>query len=184
VPFRRRGLCSSGFAAFLLATPARADVSSWVYVGGGVSSYEDARAERQTQPTLAMYTGLGSPPSGIVAVGGLFHVQPHFGDGTDLGLLGRIATRGYTNGGWGGALDLGGYQRFWGIGSTGGMGTVSLGAPWGITLNVSALRGTNESSTYFATLGLDFARLTVYRNTGGNWWENPFPAVRDERPRD
>jgi hypothetical protein len=180
-----RHLLGATMALALLASarPARADVSSWVYVGGGASMLEDAETDRRVRATLSTYAGLGSPPDGIVSVGGLLLVQPHFGEGIDLGLLARVATYGYTNGGFGVALDLGGYQRWWGVGSTGGIGTLSLGIPWGITLNVQALRGTNESSTYAATLGLDFARLTVYRTSGNQWWENPFPAVREERPR-
>jgi hypothetical protein len=171
-------------AGIALGTPAvRADVSSWVYAGGGASLVEDVTLERQMQPTVSLHAGMGSPPQGIVSVGGLFLVQPHFGQGTDLGLLARVATYGYTNGDFGLALDVGAYQRWWGVESTGGIAALGIGLPWGITMNVQAMRGTNESSTYAATLGLDFARLTVYRTGGSHWWENPFPAVREERPR-
>ena len=85
---------------------------------------------------------------------------------------------GFVNGDWGGGVDLGGYQRWWGTGSTGLQGALVLGAPWGITMSVGAGAGTNDARHYSATLGIDFARLTVYRRSGDSWWKNPFPAYR------
>jgi hypothetical protein len=105
--------------------------------------------------------------------GGLFRVQPYFGEGTDLALLMRVATGGFVQGGFGVALDAGGYQRWWGEESSGGLGSVVLGAPWGITLSASAGVGTNDTRFASLTLGLDFARLTVYRTSGTNWFLNP-----------
>jgi hypothetical protein len=60
------------------------------------------------------------------------------------------------------------------------MGSLVLGAPWGITLSLGGGFGNDESRTYTASLGVDLARLTVYRRTGMNWWNNPFPAYRPE----
>jgi hypothetical protein len=168
-------------AAGLTPAVARADVSSWLYTGAGPSWVDDGRGSTDPQLSLQIDTGLGSPPSEPVIVGGLARFMPHFGRGTDLGLLLRIATGGYQRGNWGGALDLGGYQRFWGVGSTGFMGTLSLGAPFGVTLDVLAAAGTNEAKSFGGTLGIDFARLTIYRESGLNWWTNPFPAVKETR---
>ena len=129
---------------------------------------------------LQLETGMGTPPSRDIIVGGLLRTQTNFGDGTDLSLSLRLATHGFVNGDWGAALDLGGYQRWWGPESTGFIGGLSLGAPWGITLSATALRGTESALGFAAVLGIDLARLTVYRRSGSNWWKNPFPAYRPE----
>jgi len=163
-----------------ISRPARADVSSWLYVAPGASFTQQGGEGTQSQPTLQLDTGLGTPPAGTVIFGGLFHVQTHFGRGTDLGLMLRTATHGFVNGGFGAALDLGGYERWWELGSAGGMGQLVLGAPWGITLAAGAGAGTNDGRHYSVTLGIDLARLTVYRRTGDSWWKNPFPAYRPE----
>ena len=55
-------------------------------------------------------------------------------------------------------------------------GTLSLGAPWGITLNLDFQEGSNAVRTYAAVLGLDLARFTIYRSTGLDWWANPYPS--------
>ncbi len=160
------------------ALPARADVSSWLFVGGGASWLKERQKSRWTGD-LGVDVGLGSPPSGAVIVGGVARFQPHFGYATDFGLSLRTTTRGFSNGDWGAALDLGGYLRA-GHFSGGGLGSLVLGAPWGITLMATASYGTRESASVSGLLGIDFARLTVYRRTGGNWWQNPFPVVRPE----
>jgi hypothetical protein len=168
-----------GLAALLgYAAPARADVSSWAYVGSGASSFEQRSLERRTAPTLAIETGLGTPPTRALVVGGLFKLSTLFGDGTDLGLALRVANRSFVTGGFGLALDAGPYRRFWGEGSSGGQAALVLGAPWGITLSVGGGLGTNDARQFGATLGLDFARLTVYRLAGENWFPNPHPAYR------
>ena len=158
--------------------PAQADVSSWLYVAPGASWTKQGTEATQSQPTFQLDTGLGTPPSHTIIVGGLFHYQTHFGRGTDLGLLARVATHGFVNGDWGAALDFGGYERWWELGSAGGMGQLVLGAPWGITLAAGGGAGTNDGRHYSVTLGIDLARLTVYRRSGESWWKNPFPAYR------
>jgi hypothetical protein len=159
---------------------ARADVSSWLFVGTGptVLKQEDQGAEGRW--SLQVESGLGTPPGDSLIVGGIGRLHTHFGEGADLALLVRTAMPGFVNGSWGGALDLGGYQRFWGIESTGGAGSLVLGAPWGITLSLGAMVGTNEARTFSASLGIDFARLTVYRLAGQSLWVNPFPPGRSE----
>jgi len=159
---------------------ARADVSSWLYVAPGPSFVRQGNEDTKSQLSLQIDTGLGTPPAGAVVFGGLFHLQTHFGRGTDLGLMFRTATHGFVNGDWGAALDLGGYERWWELGSAGGMGQLVLGAPWGITLAAGGGMGTNDGRHMSVTLGIDFARLTVYRRTGESWWKNTFPAYRPE----
>lgn len=158
---------------------ARADVSSWAYVGFGPAVVEQD-GEQDELWTLDMSVGLGSSPGPFV-LGGLFRVQPYFGEGTDLALLVRGATRGFVQGGFGLAVDAGGYQRLWNGDSTGGMAALVLGAPWGITLNATGGIGTNDVRFAGVTLGVDFARLTIYRTHGTNWFLNPF--VTDEHGR-
>jgi hypothetical protein len=158
---------------------ARADVSSWLYTGMGPVGVWDENGYQETLVTLQLETGLGTDPSGGIIFGGLARLQPQFGRTTDLALLVRSATHGYVNGDWGLALDLGAYHRLTEreIGPT---GSLVLGAPWGITL--SATGGLEADRGFFAsaTLGLDFARLTVYRTTGYSWWRNTFPAYRPD----
>jgi hypothetical protein len=165
-------------AAIVVTGSAHADVSSWAYVGGGVSSLEQKGLELRLDPSLAIEAGMGTPPTRRLVLGGMLKLQTHFGDGTDLGLALRVATRSFVTGDFGLAVDAGPYRRFWGEGSTGGQAALVLGAPWGITLSVGGGIGSNEARHFGATLGLDFARLTVYRLAGENWFPNPHPAYR------
>jgi hypothetical protein len=168
----------AALAALGSAAQARADVSSWAYVGSGVSSLKQRDLSLRTDPTLAIETGIGSAPRNPLVVGGMFKLQALFGDGADLGLSLRLASRGFVTGDFGLALDAGPYRRFWGEGSSGGQAALVLGAPWGLTLSLGGGMGTNDARQFGATLGLDFARLTVYRLAGENWFPNPHPAYR------
>ena len=172
-------LVSAAASALTLAAarPARADVSSWASAATGPTYLDDGRSKRWV-PTLELESGLGTPPSGLLAVGGLFHLETHFGLGTDLGLLSRFATRGFVLGDWGAAVDLGGYERFWGRQSAGGLGKVVFGAPWGLELGAGGGYGTHGAREFTVTLGIDFLRLTVFRTVGENWFPNPYPAYR------
>jgi len=165
-------------ALLCAARPARADVSSWVFAGGGVSQLAQESLSSRTVGSMRVHFGMGTDPSHPLIVGGLFSWEPQFGYGSDISQLVRLATRGYVNGGLGLALDLGPYERFWGQGSVGGAGTLWLGAPWGVSLGVGGSVGSNDARSFSAILGIDFARLTVYRNTGTNVFLNPFPAYR------
>lgn len=168
-----------GVLAALAATGhARADVSSWAYVGGGMSSLKQQNLELKVDPTLAIETGVGTAPRHPLVVGGMFKLQALFGNGADLGISLRLATRSFVTGNFGLALDAGPYRRFWGQGSTGGQASLVLGAPWGITLSLGGGVGTNDARQFGATLGVDFARLTVYRLAGESWFPNPRPAWR------
>jgi hypothetical protein len=171
-------IVASASAVLFGARGARADVSSWAFVGGGVSRLQQNGLSRTVMPSMRLQIGLGTPPSNPVVLGGLFSLEPNFGYGSDLAVLLRGASRGYVNGGFGLALDVGPYERFWGEKSAGGEGTLWLGAPWGLALGVNGSLGSNDARGFSAILGIDFARLTVYRNTGTNWFPNPFPAYR------
>jgi hypothetical protein len=162
--------------------PAHADVSSWVFVGGGASVLKQQDLSSRAVPDFRLHFGLGSDPSHPVVIGGLFSWEPHFGYGSDLALMVRGASRSFVTGGFGLALDLGPYERFWGQRSVGGAGTLWLGAPWGIELGLGSSVGSHDASGFSAILGIDFARLTVYRNFGTSWLSNPFPAYRPKDP--
>jgi hypothetical protein len=165
-------------ALLVSARRAHADVSSWVFVGGGVSQLAQSALPSSTVASMRVHFGMGTDPSHPLIFGGLFSFEPHFGYGSDLSLSLRTTTRGYVNGGFGLALDLGPYERFWGQGSVGGAGTLWLGAPWGVSLGLGGSVGTNDARGFSAILGIDFARLTIYRNSGTSAFLNPFPAYR------
>ncbi len=169
------------FAALSLsAARARADVSSWAYAGYGPSTVDDGDGF-ETQHFLQLETGLGTPASNPFIVGGLLKLGTHFGRGTDLGLSLRGATQGFQLGGFGLAVDLGAYERFWEVGSVGGQGSLVLGAPWGITMSLTGGLGTNDARHASLSIGIDFARLSVYRLDGENWFPNPYPAYRPKQ---
>lgn len=164
----------------LAVAPARADVSSWLGVGVGHGWVADEGASRRGA-TLQLLTGMGSPPSGVVAVGGLLRLDTHFGLGSDLSLPLRVATRGFVNGDYGLALDGGVLFRTFGSRRVGPTGALWVGGPWGLQLGATGFRAAGDE-TLLVLLGVDLARLTVYRTTGERWWRNPFPAYRpDER---
>ena len=176
-----RRTCLVTGAAFLgsLAWPraARADVSSWLFVGGGASSIDRSPTSRDVAPGMELDAGLGLPPSYDVVPGLLFRMNTRFGSGSDLAALIRTASGGYARGKWGAAIDLGGYERWWGDAPAPGFeGTLSLGAPWGITLNLDFRDDVNGVRTYAVALGLDLARFTIYRSSGLAWWSNPYPS--------
>jgi len=176
-PLRFVTLTALALGTLGVAKEARADVSSWASVMSGPTWLDDGVAKRSVA-SLQMEAGIGLPPSAPIVVGGLFDVTTHFGQGTDLGLLSRFATRGFVLGDWGGALDLGGYERWWGRKSAGFEGKVVLGAPWGLQLGLGGGFGTKDAKFFGFTLGIDFARLTVFRTVGETWFPNPYPAYR------
>jgi hypothetical protein len=124
---------------------------------------------------------LGTDPAKPWVVGGLFRIETLFGRGSDLSAVLRIADYGFVNGKWGVGLDLGGVARYWGNPDVyGGTGTIILGGPWGLELDLGGMMGSHDAHALSATLGIDLARLTVYRQSGSSWWKNSFPAVRPE----
>ena len=156
---------------------AGAQASSWLYVGGGAARIE--AADDESRSVLQLDTGLGTSASHPLVVGGLFRLQSYFGAGADLAFLSRLVTRGFSKGDFGGGIDVGVYQRWWGSDSTGGIGNLVLGAPWGLTLIAGATIGSGDQRSYFASVGIDLARLTVHRHSGLGWFANPMRSPRE-----
>ena len=164
-----------------LAPPASADPSAWVFVGAGPLGWKQSDAAFTTSGAMSFDVGVGTTPEARLIAGGLFRMTPVFGSGTDLALLARVATHGFQAGGFGFAVDAGGYERFWGATSRGFAGAVNLGVPRGFTLSLQTESGTDRAVALGAVAGLDLLRLTVFRKSLLNWWPNPAPA---QRPRD
>jgi hypothetical protein len=165
---------------------ARADTSAWFTIGGGTSVWKQETTARPTfgaEGCMNIDAGVGTTPDGPVIVGALFRIQPLVQSGADLGLLLRGATHGFQAGKFGLALDLGGYERFWGFGSTGFMGDLVLGAPLGFQLALGGQVGTDKAVATTAVLGFDVLRLTVYRQWGLGTWSNPSPAQHAQAQR-
>jgi hypothetical protein len=172
------------FAALAIAAPALADSSAWVFVGGGGLGWKQAQNLTYTpSPTMVVDGGVGTSPDGPVIVGGLFRFQPVFGSGNgiDMSILARLCTHGYQAGNWGVAVDLGGFGRYWGSRSVGFAGSVSLGMPLGFTLMLQTEVGIDRAFSFGAVAGIDLLRLTLYRQTLLNWWQNPSPAWKNEK---
>jgi hypothetical protein len=168
-------------ATLLVASRARADVSSWFFTGAGPVAVAQPGQSTEWLSSLQVDAGIGSSPAASFATGGLLRMHVHFGGAADFGAFWRTATGGYVRGDWGAALDLGGYLRAGGDKAPGLAGTLSLGMPLGITLNLNAGRSVDETNTFAAVLGLDFARFTIYRSTGLDWFPNQFPSPSKER---
>lgn len=165
--------------AMVVVTPnqAHAQASSWLFVGGGAGVIE--REEKESHGALQVDAGLGTSATRPIVVGALFRLQSYFGAGTDVGVLSRFVSSGFARGGFGAGLDAGVYQRWWGADSRGFVGNLVLGAPWGITLIAGGSMGTGDQRTYFASLGIDLARLTVHRHSGLGWFPNPMRAPEE-----
>jgi len=160
------------------AGSARADASSWAFVGGGPIAWKQGASTPDYAVSGAMQidVGVGTTPDGPFIVGGLFRLMPIFGSGADMGLLVRGATKGFQAGGFGVALDAGAYARFWGTGSGGFQGGLTIGAPLGFTLSLLGSVGSDSARSFGAVAGIDFLRLTVYRQSMLEAWPNPLPA--------
>lgn len=159
------------------AAPAAAQVTSWLYVGGGGGVLE--AGEREEYPLVQLDTGLGSTADVPIVVGAIARVQGYVGGGADLGALARVVSRGYAKGDFGLGVDLGVNQRLWGEKTTQLAGNLVLGAPWGVTCIAGAALGAEERRGFFVSLGVDFARLTVHRHTGLDWFPNPMRSPGD-----
>jgi hypothetical protein len=164
-----------------MGSPAQAESSSWLFVGTGLSALSWKQQSRVFRPNLQIDTGLGTSPSGFVMIGGGVRMMPHFGEGTDFAAYLRGASQGYVTGKFGLALDAGAYVHGYGPDTSSGfVGTLNLGGPWGVVLSTSVFQGTQNFQGYTATLGLDFLRLTVYRLGGEKQWPNVNPAWRPD----
>lgn len=155
----------------LSASTAQADVSGWAYLGGGASNLKRVDGA-ETSPLLQAEAGIGTSPEYPVIVGGVVRMLTHFGAGTDWALMERTATRGFVNGEWGLALDLGAYQRWWGPDSTGFIGSLVGGLPWGVNVALNGSVASADERMLAISIGIDWARLTAYRSSGQDWWPN------------
>ena len=127
---------------------------------------------------------MGTDPSKQLIVGGMLRLDTLFSHGSDLSAVARFANYGFVNGNWGIALDVGAVARYWGPSNAYGVtGTAVLGAPWGIEVELGGMSATHSTLGFSAVIGIDLARLTVYRQSGSSWWKNTFPAVRQEPAR-
>jgi hypothetical protein len=164
-------------ASLFAASPARAEASAWVFLGGGALAWKQQQnATYQSAGTMIIDAGVGTSPEAPVIVGGLLRIEPVLPGGADLQWLARIATHGFQAGDWGVAVDLGGFGRAWGSQSVGFAGSASLGMPLGITLMAQTELGIDHAFSFGGALGIDVLRLTIYRQTLLKWWQNPSPA--------
>lgn len=136
------------------------------------------KSSYELRSTMQVDVGMGTSPANSVIVGGIARATPYFGHGTDLALAARVATQSYVTGGFGLALDGGGFVRWWGADSTGFLTSLQVGAPFGVVLSLNASFGSDNNTTYGAVLGIDLARLTVFRLAGESQWPNVRPAWR------
>jgi len=172
-------------ACFAAAAPARADVSSWLAVGGGVALQRNrVAASNDAAGTVTYSLGVGSSPTASFVLGGLFRGTTMVGLGTDVGLAARGATGGFARGDWGLALELGAAFRTWGDGSYGDwplQAVLTAGSPLGFQLAIGTefwnLESGHNTEGAFVALELDILRLTVMRQGSSlRWWPNPSPA--------
>lgn len=168
-------------ASFAWASSARADVSSWMSAAAGPISWKQADADYRVDPALQFDVGVGTTPENTVIIGGIFRVTPILGSGADIALLLRGTTRHFQSGAFGLALDAGGYARFWGTNSYGFLGSVTLGAPFGLFLTAQGALGSDKAVAFGGVAGIDFLRLTVYRNTFTDFWPNPYASPQTAR---
>ncbi|MCS6898278.1 MAG: hypothetical protein RMJ98_00730 [Myxococcales bacterium] len=157
---------------------AQAEVTSWLFVGGGASRVELTSGSSPLRFHLPANLGVGLQPSLPVIVGIGVKIHPYFGEGLDYGAYLRAATQGYVLGGFGVALDAGGYLRSFDSEASGLMGILNLGIPWGGVISLNYGRSREGEQTLGATVGIDFLRLTVYRLSGEQQWPNVRPAWR------
>ena len=192
----RRGPVSRSFALVALplasaaaliawSQPARADVTSWLAIGGGAGvEHNHDTGQSTSDPAMTYSIGVGSTPASTLVVGGILRGNTLFNRGTDLGLAVRVCTGGFARGDWGLALDAGALWRPWlrEYGQWPLEGVLTGGTPWGLQLalgaNVASVSGGVPAQGFFAAIELDLLRLTVMRqgSTTERWWYNPAPA--------
>jgi len=177
-------------ALTFLAADARADVSSWLSVGGGAAAQlAQGATTRDVAGTFTYSVGVGSSPRAPFVLGVLYRGVTMVGLGTDVGAAVRLATGSFARGNWGLALDAGVAWRAWGSGSYGDsplQGVLTFGSPWGLQLAVGAevwsLDNGVSAQGFFAALEIDLLRLTVMRQgSSERWWPNPNPAGGHEK---
>lgn len=174
----------------LAAVDARADVTSWLSIGGGTAAQlAQGASSRDVAGTLNYSFGFGSSPLAPFVIGVIYRGTTMFGLGTDVGAGLRLATGGFARGNWGLALDAGVVWRTWGAGTYGDsplQGVLTFGSPWGLQLAAGAqvwsLDGGVSAQGFFAALEIDLLRLTVMRQgPTERWWPNPNPTGGHEK---
>lgn len=164
------------------ASSAGAAPSAWTTISGGALGWKQGSTapDFRADGALVFDIGVGTSPTLPVIVGGVFRITPLLAEstGADMAWLARVCTRGFQAGGFGLAADVGVYARTWGTPSQGFAGSLSLGAPLGITLSFHAMAGSDDLLAFGGTLGIDLLRLTLYRETLLNWWPNPEVETR------
>ena len=160
------------------ASSARAETTSWVSLGGGIGHLETPGRVNAVSAQIPIDAGVGLPPSMPVVVGLGVKFLPHIGEGLDYGAYVRAATQRYVLGGFGLALDAGAYRRTFADESSGFLGVLNVGLPWGFVASGNYGRAADGVQTLGVSLGLDFLRLTVYRLAGEQQWYNVRPAWR------
>lgn len=170
--------------ALCLPKAARADVASWMFVGSGWSRVEGTSSTPRdvdgNHAALVVDAGLGTNPANAWVVGGVFNASGHFGYGVDLGGAVRLTTGGYSRGTWGFGFDLGPQYRFGDLPGPVGSARLLIGGPWGLGLSAGGSYGADDVVTVLVALGIDFARLTVHRSSGLDWFPNPHPSPTRE----
>jgi hypothetical protein len=169
-----------GLVTTSFSVTAGADTASWFSLAGGLGTFSEG-GTRQYPGALQLELGMGSPAANAVVVGAVVKSLSYFGSGTDLAFTLRGASGGFARGGFGFAIDAGGYQRWWGDDSTGFLGALVLGGPFGLQLTGTTEQGTNNVRAYTALFGIDLLRLTVYRGVSGGYWPNPMLAPVEAR---
>jgi hypothetical protein len=182
---RRALLLLFAAAFFLIAKGAQADLTSWLSLGGGYSlSYDQVASRTDKVGTFSGVIGVGSTPIAPIVVGGVFRTTTRFSLGTDVGIMARVTTGGFSRGDWGFGIDLGPSMRWWGSGDYGRyplQAALLGGAPWGLQLAIGVdlvnLGGDPPARGGFVLLEFDLLRFTVMRQGSTDaWWKNPLPA--------
>lgn len=172
-------------APLLTPSTARADVTSWLALGGGYSlQYGTPESRTDRAVTLSYSLGVGSSPRASWVVGGILRGTSLLSMGTDLGLAARVATGGFARGQWGAAFDAGVVGRWWRHGDYGDYPlrfVLTGGAPWGLQLavgaDVASVSGGTPGRGFFGLIEIDLLRVTVMRQGATDaWWRNPAPA--------
>jgi hypothetical protein len=164
---------------------ARADVSSFLAVGGGGSAQlAQGNGSYDTAGAITYSVGVGTSSLAPVVGALMYRGATYVNLGTDIGATLRLATGGFARGSWGVALDGGVLWRTWGNGayaSSPFLGVLTLGGPWGFQLAFQStfydLGGETSALGFTAALEIDLLRLTVTRQgPTERWWPNPNPA--------
>ena len=130
------------------------------------------------------FGGWDDAPRDPSSSGGVVRETTRFGLGTDIGIMARATTGGFSRGDWGWPSTWarrcagGGYGEY---GRYPLQGVLTAGAPWGIQIAVGAdivnLYGQPPTRGGFALLEIDVLRLTLMRQgSTDKAWKNPSPA--------